>query len=132
LPGVTACRHVLSQDSKALSRLLFIEYLLPHTACCVNSLQQLTLAQYDSLADVLDSELGYLAEQIARAPDNESAWNYLWGLFTLPGCAAADMGRQHKVRWSGCTAVLDRVLAVLLGWMAVWLQQLLDPNMLVC
>jgi hypothetical protein len=50
---------------------------------------------------VLESELDFLAEQIARAPDNESAWNYLWGLFTLPGCAPVDMARQQKVRASG-------------------------------
>lgn len=62
------------------------------------------MAQYDGLAKVLDSELGYLAEQIARAPDNESAWNYLWGLFTLPGCTPADMGRQSKVGRALCDA----------------------------
>ncbi|KAF6250982.1 hypothetical protein COO60DRAFT_704582 [Scenedesmus sp. NREL 46B-D3] len=58
---------------------------------------QHTLGQYSSLEHVMESELCYLAEQIARVPDNESAWNYLWGLFTLPGCRPAEMGAQHKV-----------------------------------
>eukprot|EP00879_Flechtneria_rotunda_P006326 GHRR01006649.1.p1 GENE.GHRR01006649.1~~GHRR01006649.1.p1 ORF type:complete len:296 (+),score=116.88 GHRR01006649.1:1024-1911(+) len=58
---------------------------------------QHTLDQYHSLAELLDAELNYTAAQIARVPDNESAWNYLWGLFTLPGCKQNDMARQERM-----------------------------------
>lgn len=58
---------------------------------------QHTLSDYTCLAEVHDQELAYVAEQIAIAPDNESAWNYLWGLYTLPGCGKHDMGKQQKV-----------------------------------
>lgn len=56
-----------------------------------------TLDAYSSLQELLDQELLYVAEQIQRAPDNESAWNYLWGLFSLSGCRQHEMGRQDKV-----------------------------------
>lgn len=58
---------------------------------------QHTLGNYSSLQELLDQELVYCAQQIQRAPDNESAWNYLWGLFALPGCPQHEMGRQDKV-----------------------------------
>jgi hypothetical protein len=50
------------------------------------------------MQELLDQELLYVAQHIQRAPDNESAWNYLWGLFALPGCPQHEMGRQDKVR----------------------------------
>jgi hypothetical protein len=83
--------------------------------CCALSTQQHTLQQYSSISEVLESELDFLAEQIARAPDNESAWNYLWGLFTLPGCKPVDMARQQKVSewWGWLRAMLRCVLQVL-------------------
>lgn len=59
---------------------------------------QHTLGNYSSLQELLEQELVYVAEQIQRAPDNESSWNYLWGLFALPGCPQHEMGRQDKVR----------------------------------
>lgn len=58
---------------------------------------QHTLPEYGNLSEVHDRELAYVADQIAVSPDNESAWNYLWGLFTLPGCGKYDMGKQQKV-----------------------------------
>jgi len=58
---------------------------------------QHTLANYASLQELLDQELVYVAQQVQRAPDNESAWNYLWGMFALPGCPQHEMGRQDKV-----------------------------------
>eukprot|EP00775_Hariotina_reticulata_P003675 gene3675-3936_t len=59
--------------------------------------QDHTLDQYNSLLELLDAEVEYAAAQICRAPDNESAWNYLWGLFSLPGCSSWEMGRHSKV-----------------------------------
>ena len=59
---------------------------------------QHTLSNFTSLVEVHEQELAYVAEQIALSPDNESAWNYLWGLYTLPGCGKHDMGKQQKVR----------------------------------
>lgn len=64
--------------------------------------QQHTLDGYGSLQELLDQELLYVAEQVQRAPDNESAWNYVWGLFSLPGCPQHEMGRQDKVRAALC------------------------------
>lgn len=58
---------------------------------------QHTLDKYSSVQEVLAQELQYVAQQIQRAPDNESAWNYLWGLFALPGCPQREMGRHTEV-----------------------------------
>lgn len=69
-----------------------------HVLLLLSLLPQHTLADYSSLQELLEQELVYVAEQIQRAPDNESAWNYLWGLFSLPGCPQHEMGRQDKVR----------------------------------
>jgi hypothetical protein len=46
-----------------------------------------------------------VAEQLAVAPRNESPWNYLWGLFKLPGAPAWDMGRHREV--SGASRGLE-------------------------
>lgn len=90
--------------------------LLLHLACCVSTLclsahllslsAQHTLQTYGSLQELLDKELLYVAQQIQRAPDNESAWNYLWGLFALPGCPQHEMGRQQNV---SCVLVVQRL-----------------------
>ena len=50
---------------------------------------------------LLQRELEYVAEQIAVAPRNESAWNYLWGLFKLEGGGPWEMGRHKEVREQG-------------------------------
>ncbi|KAF8060026.1 hypothetical protein HT031_004964 [Scenedesmus sp. PABB004] len=59
---------------------------------------QHTLGEHASLEALLQRELSYVAAAVARAPDNESAWNYLWGLFSLPGCADDAMGLQDEAR----------------------------------
>lgn len=38
---------------------------------------------------VAERELAYVAQQLRRAADNDSAWNYLRGLLALPGGDAA-------------------------------------------
>jgi len=63
----------------------------------VYCIMQHTLEQFNSLLELLDMELEYVAAKICRAPDNESAWNYLWGLFSLPGCSSWEMSRHNKV-----------------------------------
>jgi hypothetical protein len=40
-----------------------------------------------ALRRLISSELELCAEQLHKAPRNESPWNYLRGLFSLPGCA---------------------------------------------
>ncbi len=51
-----------------------------------------------SLRAVLKQEFGYVAQQVAVASRNESPWNYLWGLFALPGCPSYEMARHEEVR----------------------------------
>lgn len=48
--------------------------------------------------EMLPGELEYTALQLAVAPRNESAWNYLLGLFSFPGATPHEMGRHKEVR----------------------------------
>lgn len=64
--------------------------------CPLCALQH-TLGQHASLQALLDAELAFVASALQPAPDNESAWNYLRGLFALPGCRSHELGRQDKV-----------------------------------
>jgi hypothetical protein len=55
---------------------------------------------------VLQRELAYSCALIAKAPRNESAWNYLLGLFALPGCAKHEMAGWPQVRmWIGAPPI---------------------------
>eukprot|EP00200_Dunaliella_tertiolecta_P003950 CAMPEP_0202349154 /NCGR_PEP_ID=MMETSP1126-20121109/6769_1 /ASSEMBLY_ACC=CAM_ASM_000457 /TAXON_ID=3047 /ORGANISM="Dunaliella tertiolecta, Strain CCMP1320" /LENGTH=434 /DNA_ID=CAMNT_0048940927 /DNA_START=774 /DNA_END=2078 /DNA_ORIENTATION=- len=53
--------------------------------------------QAHPLSAMLAAELEYVAAQVAIAPRNESAWNYLHGLFRLPGTHPHDMARFQEV-----------------------------------
>jgi hypothetical protein len=46
---------------------------------------------------VLPGEFEYVAAQLSVAPRNESAWNYLAGLFAWPGATPHEMGRHKEV-----------------------------------
>mmetsp|Transcript_8742 Transcript_8742/g.18637 ORF Transcript_8742/g.18637 Transcript_8742/m.18637 type:complete len:399 (+) Transcript_8742:366-1562(+) len=46
---------------------------------------------------LLQQELQYVAQQVQRAPRNESVWNYLRGVFTLPGCRPQELGHHVQV-----------------------------------
>lgn len=59
------------------------------------------------LHDLLRRELAYVEQQVLRAPRNESAWNYLSGLFSLPGCHPLEMARWTKVH-AICMAALSQ------------------------
>jgi protein farnesyltransferase/geranylgeranyltransferase type-1 subunit alpha len=49
------------------------------------------------LKHVLLHELEYAAAHAIRAPRNESVWNYVMGLFKLPGVPPHAMGRFEMV-----------------------------------
>ncbi|KAI8465579.1 MAG: hypothetical protein J3K34DRAFT_525239 [Monoraphidium minutum] len=50
-----------------------------------------------ALLQLLPGEFEYVSAQLAVAPRNESAWNYLLGLFALPGATPHEMGRHKEV-----------------------------------
>lgn len=57
---------------------------------------------------LLRRELEYAAAAIQRAPRNESAWNFLWGLFTLPWLPpGAGMGSTPEVYTICAEALAD-------------------------
>jgi hypothetical protein len=98
--------HWLTQLCLLCCVVIVDAFLMLSCCCCGN--KQHTLDSYGSLQELLDQELLYVAEQVQRAPDNESAWNYLWGLFSLPGCPQHEMGRQDKVRvWGAAPGAGD-------------------------
>lgn len=57
-------------------------------------------------ADILRSELEYAAVHIKKAPRNESAWNFVRGLFTLPWVPPNSMARQSML-YTLCTEAMD-------------------------
>ncbi|KAG1679478.1 hypothetical protein FOA52_011077 [Chlamydomonas sp. UWO 241] len=57
---------------------------------------------------VIQRELFYTSALIAKAPRNESAWNYLLGLFALPGCAKHEMAQWPQIH----QVCLDALAAV--------------------
>eukprot|EP00798_Chlamydomonas_sp_ICE-L_P021427 gene21427-28392_t len=59
------------------------------------------------VAAILNRELVYAATQVQRAPRNESAWNYLTGLFSLDGCRPHELGRQTAVHTMCAEALAD-------------------------
>ncbi|GAX74302.1 hypothetical protein CEUSTIGMA_g1751.t1 [Chlamydomonas eustigma] len=59
------------------------------------------------LEDTLSRELTYVSNKIAAAPRNESCWNYLLGLFTLPGCSPFELCRWPQV-YDTCMAAVTK------------------------
>lgn len=58
---------------------------------------------------VLEREIRYVATKIALAPRNESSWNYLLGLFVLPGCCKHEMAWWNQVPSEITQSVLSHV-----------------------
>jgi hypothetical protein len=58
--------------------------------------------------EMLPGEFEYVAAQLAVAPRNDSAWNYLCGLFSLPGATPHEMGRHKEVGGLGRVGVSGR------------------------
>lgn len=70
----------------------------------------------------MQGEFEYVAGALALDPRNESAWNYLLGLFTLPGATPHEMGRHMSVRSSPWEAGLapaggGQVAGCTVGWL---------------
>ncbi|KAJ9506428.1 hypothetical protein QJQ45_019418 [Haematococcus lacustris] len=57
--------------------------------------------------EVVQRELTYVARLVAKAPRNDSAWNYLGGLFRQPGMPAQAMAWWPEVHTLCTEALLD-------------------------
>uniref|UniRef100_A0A7S0R5Z1 Protein farnesyltransferase/geranylgeranyltransferase type-1 subunit alpha n=1 Tax=Chlamydomonas leiostraca TaxID=1034604 RepID=A0A7S0R5Z1_9CHLO len=64
-------------------------------------------ASQRALTELIDRELQYISAKIELAPRNESVWNYLRGLFLLPGMPAHAMGLYEQVYVLCKEALLD-------------------------
>lgn len=55
------------------------------------------IAKKANINKLISEELEFVLQHVRKAPRNESPWNYLLGLFTLPGCRLNELGRQKRV-----------------------------------